>query len=81
MSLVHRALVGAQQPALGQRGDAVDGGQQLAGILAAGAGGTLAAAFAGLAEARQPAVVLPRVGDHGAARLDGAGHERVQRFC
>ena len=54
--------------------------QQLAGIFAAGAGGALAAAFAGVAEALESAVALPRVGDDGAARLDGAGDEWVQRF-
>ena len=80
MGLVHRTLVGAQQPSLGQPGDAVHVRQQLTGIFAAGAGGTLAAAFAGVAQAPQPAVALPRVGDDGAARLDGAGDERVQRF-
>jgi hypothetical protein len=32
------------------------------------------------AETLQPAVALPRVGDDGAARLDGAGDERVQRY-
>ena len=42
--VLDRALVGAQQPALGQGGDPVDPGQQLAGVLAAGAGGPLAAA-------------------------------------
>ena len=80
MGPVHRTLVGAQQPSLGQPGDAVHVRQQLTGIFAAGAGGTLAAAFAGVAQAPQPAVALPRVGDDGAARLDGAGDERVQRF-
>ena len=36
--LVDRTLVGAEQPPLGQRGDPVHGGQQLAGVVAAGAG-------------------------------------------
>ena len=76
---VHRALVGAQQPPLGQRGDPVNGGQQLAGILAAGAGGALAALFMGVAEAVQPVIALPRVGDDAGARLDVAGDERAQR--
>ena len=80
MRLVHRSLVGAQQPPLGQRGDAVHGGQQLTGILAAGAGSTLAAPLVHIAQAVQPVVAHPGVGDHGAARLDGAGDERAQRF-
>ena len=41
--VLDRALVGAQQPALGQGGDPVDPGKQLAGVLPAGAGGPLAA--------------------------------------
>ena len=41
--VLDRALMGAQQPALGQGGDPVDPGQQLAGVLPAGAGGPLAA--------------------------------------
>ena len=56
MSLVHPALVNTQQPPLGQRGDPVHGGQQLAGILAAGARGPLAAALAGVAQTVQAAV-------------------------
>jgi len=32
--LIDRALVGAKQPPLGQRGDLVDPGQQLGGVLA-----------------------------------------------
>src|SRR2546430_4214164 len=38
-----RALMGTQKPPLGQGGDPVHGGQQLARVLAAGAGSTLAA--------------------------------------
>src|SRR3974390_1477389 len=52
MRFVNRALVGAQQPPLGQRGDPVHGGQQLARVLAAGAGSPLAAPLGGIAEPR-----------------------------
>ena len=45
-----RALVGAQQPPLGQGRDAVDPGQQLAGVVSAGTGGALAAPVVGVAE-------------------------------
>jgi hypothetical protein len=37
--LVDRTLVGAEQPSLGQRGDAMDSGKQLTRVLPAGAGG------------------------------------------
>jgi len=40
---IHGALVGGQQPALGQRRDPVHTGQQLVDVLAQGLGGTLAA--------------------------------------
>jgi len=56
----------------------VDGGQQLAGVVAVGPGGTLAAPLEGVALARQAVVAVPAVGDDAAAGLDGAGHERVQ---
>ena len=48
------------------------GGQQLAGIFSAGAGGALAAPIVDVAELVQPAVALPRVGkDHlGPAQRD-----------
>jgi hypothetical protein len=79
MRVVHGALVRAQQPLLGQRGDAVDGGQQLAGILAAGAGGPLAGPLVVVAEVIQPAVALPSVRDNPRVRLDVTGHEGMQR--
>ena len=53
--LVHRALVGAQQPPLGQRDNLVHGGQQLSGILPAGPGRPLAVPVVDLAELLQPA--------------------------
>src|SRR6266576_3488450 len=56
MRFVDRALVGAQKPPLGQRGDPVHGGQQLARVVAAGAGSPLAAPLVGVAEPGQPVV-------------------------
>ena len=79
MRLLDRALVGAQKPPLGQRGDAVHCGQQLARVVAAGAGRALAAPLVDIAEPGQPVVAHPGAGDHPRARLDMAGHERVQR--
>jgi len=80
MGLVHPALVSTQQPPLGQRGDPVHGGQKLTGIFAAGAGGPLAAPLVDIAFSGQAVIAHPGVGDHGAARLDGAGDKRVQRL-
>ena len=57
----------------------MDGGQQLAGILAAGPGGPLAAPLVGIAEAIQPAVALPGVRDDPRARPDVTGDEGMQR--
>jgi hypothetical protein len=48
--VLDRALAGAQQPALGQEGDPVHPGQQLARILPAGAGGPLATPDMGITE-------------------------------
>ena len=53
--LVRRALVGAQQPPLGQRDNLVHGGQQLSGILPAGPGRPLAVPVVDVAEFLQPA--------------------------
>jgi len=47
--LVDRTLMRAQQPPLDQRRHTVDPGEQLTGILAAGASGPLAARFVGVA--------------------------------
>jgi hypothetical protein len=52
MCLLDRALVGAQQPPLGQRGDPVHRGKQLARVLAAGAGRPLAASLVDVTEVR-----------------------------
>jgi hypothetical protein len=54
MGLVDRALVSAQQPPLRQGGDAMDPRQQLAGVIAAGAGGALAASVMGVPVVDQP---------------------------
>ena len=48
--LVDRALVGAEQPAFRQGGDAVHTGQQLSGVVAAYASGPLAAPLMDVAE-------------------------------
>src|SRR5450755_2701785 len=77
--VLDRALVGAQQPALGQGGDPVDPGQQLAGVLPAGAGGPLAAPDMGVTEPGDPVVAHPAVGDHRRPWLDVAGEEGAQR--
>src|SRR3974377_1887853 len=50
MRFLDRALVGAQQPPFGQRGDPVHRGQQLARVIAAGAGRPLAAPLVDIAE-------------------------------
>src|SRR2546430_1809724 len=77
--VLDRALVGAQQPALGQGGDPVDPGQQLARVLPAGAGGPLAPPDMGIAEPGDPVVAHPAVGDHRRAWLDVAGKKAGQR--
>jgi hypothetical protein len=56
----------------------VDGGQQLAGILAAADGGLLVAPFVVIAPPGQAVVADPAVGDHAASGLDVAGHERAE---
>jgi hypothetical protein len=76
---VHRALVGAEQPPLCQRRDAMNPGQQLAGVLAAGTGRALAAPLVRVAECVDPAVTLPGIGDDGGAGLDVLADEPVQR--
>src|SRR5580700_7128334 len=68
--VLDRALMGAQQPALGQGSDPVDPRQQLAGVLPAGAGGPLAAPDMDITEPGDPVVAHPGVGDHRRARLD-----------
>jgi hypothetical protein len=76
--LVDRPLMGAQQPSLGQRGDAMDCGEQLARVLPAGACGPLAARLVDVAELVDAAVALPSVGDDSGTRLNVFGDEGVQ---
>ena len=79
MRFLDRALMRTQQPPLGQRGDPVHRGQQLARVLTAGAGRALAAPLVDIAEPGQPVIAHPGVGDDRRARLNMAGDERVQR--
>ncbi len=51
VSGVHGALVCVEQPALGQRGDPMDAGQQRVLVPASGASGSLAEAGVGVADA------------------------------
>ena len=57
----------------------MDPGQQLAGVLPAGAGGPLTPPDMGITEPGDPVLAHPAVGDHRRAWLDVAGEERVQR--
>ncbi len=61
--LVHRALVGSQQPPLRQRGDPVYRGQQRAGVLTARPSSSLTPPIVDVAKLFQPAVALPAVCD------------------
>ena len=63
MRFLDRALVSAQKPPLGQRGDPVHRGQQLARIVTAGASSALAAPLVDVAEPGQPVVAHPSVCD------------------
>ena len=76
---LHRALVGAQQPAFGQRDDPMHRWQERAGVLAAGSGRPLATSVMDIADLLEPAVARPAVGDHRRARLNVICHEGVQR--
>src|SRR5712692_8923853 len=71
--------MGPQEPPLAQGGDPVDGGQQLAGVLAAAGCGPLAAPLVGVTQARQAGVAAPAVGDDAGARLDVLADERAER--
>ena len=73
MTVINAALMGAKQPPLRQRSDSVHAGQQPAGVLAAGAGGSLAAPFVEVAELADARITLPAVGDDRGPRLDVAG--------
>jgi len=76
VSAIRRALVGSQQPSLGQRGNSVHRRQQ-ASILPAGQSGTLAVPFVYIAQLVQPAVTIPTIGDDPGARLDMVRHKGV----
>jgi hypothetical protein len=57
----------------------VDGRQQLYGVVAAGAGGSLAALLMRVAQSGDAVVALPGVGDDGRAGLHVVGDEGMQR--
>ena len=59
MGVVDGAVVGAQEPPLGQRGDPMHGGQELDGIVAPSASCALAAPIMHIAELRQPLIGRP----------------------
>ena len=59
-----RTLVGAEQPPLGERGDPVNGGEQLVWVLAAAPCGALATAVMDVAQVLDAAVAPPAVGDN-----------------
>jgi hypothetical protein len=67
---VNRSLVGSEQPTFGQRGDAVNSGQQVIRVLFVGACGALTVSLMDVADLVETAVSLPTVSDHGRARLD-----------
>ena len=75
---LNRALMGAEQPPLGQGRDTMDRGEQFAGVLAPRASRPLTARLMDVAELVDAAVALPTVGDNPSARLDVLGHEGVQ---
>jgi hypothetical protein len=78
MRLLCRALVRAQQPPLGQRGDPVHRGQQPARVVAAGAGSPLAAPLVHVAEPGQPVIAHPGIGNDRRTWLDMSGDEGMQ---
>ena len=78
MGVVDGALVGAERPSLGQRGDPVHAGKQPERVLPTLAGGSLTVGFAGVADGLDAAVALPGVGDDCGAWGDMAGDERVR---
>ena len=78
VSPVHGALVGTQQPSLGQRSDPVYPGQECCGILPADPGCPLAARLVDVSELVQPAVALPAVSDDRRSLCDEVCHEGMQ---
>src|SRR4051795_6672960 len=73
--LAHRAVVGAQEPALGEAEDEVDGGQPERGVAP---GGARADRLVVVARGRQAEVAAPAVGGHGRRLGDVGGEEGVQ---
>jgi hypothetical protein len=79
MGVLDRALVSAENPPLGQRGDSMHGGQQLPSqLIPSEPSRALAARLAGVAALVQPPVALPAVRDDGSAWLDVIADEGVQ---
>src|SRR3954453_16222602 len=71
----HRAVVGAQQPALGEAEDEVDGGQPEGGVAP---GGARADRLVVVALGRQAEVAAPAVGGHGRRLGDVGGEEALE---
>ena len=70
MRVGDRPLVGAKRPPLGQRGDSVHHGQQLAWFLSTGPSGELTVRFVTIAEFVQPPVTLPAARNDRRARFN-----------
>ena len=82
MRVIYGALVGAKQPPLGQRGDSMHAGQQLARVLSASPSGALNTPFVTIAELVHPVVARPAVCDDRRAWPDvirDKGMERARR--
>ena len=77
MRVAHRALVGAQEPALDQGGDPVDRWEQIVGILPPSPRRPLAAPVVDVAELLESVVAQPAVRDDTGARLYVSGDEEV----
>lgn len=69
-----------QNPALGERRDPVHSGQQIADVLAAGSGYSLAVRLVDVAEPGDADVARPAVSDHPCPRLDVLGDKRLERL-
>ena len=76
---VNRALVGAQQPPLAQRGDPMDSGQQAVRVIPSGAGRFLVDGPVLISLAADGPVSGPAVSDDRRPWLDVLGDERAQR--
>src|SRR3954451_11364328 len=73
--LAHRAVVGAEKPALGEAEDEVDAGQPERGVAP---GGARADRLVVVARGRQAEVAAPAVGGHGRRLGDVGGEEGAQ---